>query len=55
MDKNNKKHFYLCCPLLNKKCDKKSCYINNGPCRLTVDYNKSQEYLLEKKGGNKDE
>lgn len=43
-----RKDLYNCCPLLNKECSKENCYINNGPCRLTCDYNKSQEYLIEK-------
>ena len=43
-----RKDLYNCCPLLNKECTKENCYINNGPCRLTCDYNQSQEYLIEK-------
>lgn len=43
------KDLYNCCPLLHEECTKENCYINNGPCRLTVDYEKSQEYLIEKK------
>ena len=43
-----RKDLYNCCPLLNKECTKENCYINDGPCRLTCDYNQSQEYLIEK-------
>ena len=43
------KDLYNCCPLLYEECTKENCYINNGPCMLTVDYEKSQEYLIEKK------
>lgn len=51
--KDIRKDLYNCCPLLNKECSKENCYINNGPCRLTWDYNKSQEYLIKKLKSNK--
>ncbi len=41
-----KKDLYLCSPLLNKECTKKSCYINNGCCCHTVNKKYSQEHLL---------
>ena len=41
------KDLYLCSPLLNKKCPKTSCYINNGSCCHTVNKEYSQEHLLD--------
>lgn len=41
------KDLYLCSPLLNTKCTKENCYINNGCCCHTVDKEYSQEYLIE--------
>lgn len=42
------KDLYLCSPLLNTKCPKTNCYINNGCCCHTVDKEYSQENLIEK-------
>lgn len=36
------KDLYLCSPLLNTKCSKTNCYINNGCCCHTVDKEYSQ-------------
>ena len=41
------KDLYLCSPLLNTKCPKTSCYINNGSCCHTVNKEYSQEHLLD--------
>ena len=41
------KDLYLCSPLLNKKCSKENCYINNGCCCHTVKKEYSQEYLFD--------
>ena len=41
------KDLYLCSPLLNTKCSKTSCYINNGSCCHTVNKEYSQEHLLD--------
>lgn len=42
-----KKDLYNCCPLIYKECTKESCYINGGQCIYTVNYQNSQQYLIE--------
>lgn len=49
---NNKiKHIkvYKCDPNKNTKCNKKSCYINGGPCDTTTDKNYAEKETLENK------
>lgn len=41
------KDLYLCSPLLNTKCSKTNCYINNGCCCNTVNKEYSQENLIK--------
>lgn len=43
MSKNIKRKVFECNPVKNINCNKKSCYINNGPCHET----KNKEYAKE--------